>query len=113
MSNYTAEDVETIAGLQHDLTLAREELADLRQENDRLERILQTPFSLKDLRVAWAAAEQADDCRKGDVLILEASDGFNVYTAMGDGPLLHARILSRAPRAGLADARATGGDDDE
>jgi len=111
MSNYTAEASETIAGLRHDLALAREELEDLRQENDRLERILQAPLSLKDMRVAWAAAEQADECRKGDVLILEASEGFNVYTAMGDGPLLHARILSRAPRADLADARATGGDE--
>lgn len=105
-----------LAAAEEQIEQQRLVLDDLQQENDRLERILQAPLSLKDLRVAWDAAEQADECQKGDVLILETSGGFNVYTAMGDGPLVHARILSRAPReprADLADVRVTGGDDDE
>ena len=105
MSNYTAEGSETIAGLRHDLALAREELADLRQENDRLERILQAPLSLKDLRVAWAAAEQADECRKGDVLIMQdPAEGYSVWRT-GDADYLSrsTRVLSRAPREPWAD----------
>ena len=84
-------------------------LEDLREENYRLERILQTPLSLKDLQVAWEEAEQADKCRKGDLLILRNDHGgYEVYQAEGDGRLLFSRILSRAPQrepwADLADA---------
>ena len=102
MSNYTAEDSETIARLRHDLALAREERVNLQEENDRLERILQAPLSLKDLEVAWEAAEQADECRKGDVLVSKSwkgGDNFRVYSARSAKDLPPGlRILSRAPR---------------
>ena len=112
MNNYTAEGSETIAGLRHDLALAREELVDLRQENDRLERILQSPLSLKVLEVAWGAAEVPTDdapIRKGDVVIEKISA--DAYAVMSPPPTCglagrEFRILSRAPRepwAGLAD----------
>ena len=108
-----------IAELRHDLKVALAEVANLREENDRLERILQAPLSLKDLEAAWEAAEEADECRKGDVLILKDWDGgFQVYAAMVDGDLTRSRILSRAPRepwvelAGvLHDVINQGGDD--
>ena len=83
-------------------------LEDLREENYRLERILQTPLSLKDLQVAWEEAEQATECRKGDLLIVPSSwGGYAIWEAARDSQLRAARVLSRAPKrkpwADLAD----------
>ena len=79
---------------------AQKEMADLQDENDRLERILQAPLSLKDLQVAWEAAEQADECREGDVLIIRDDEDNYLVRRMDDRSDLDstARILSRAPR---------------
>lgn len=96
MGDYTAED---FTGLRHDLALARKELADLRQENDRLEQVLQSPLLLKGLEAAWEAAEQAAECRRGDVLIVPSSwGGYTIWEAARDSQLRAARILSRAPK---------------
>ena len=93
MSEYTSED------LRRDLALTREELAYLREENDRLERVLQDPLLLKGLEAAWESAEQAPKCRKGDVLIVPGSwGGYTIWEAKRDSQLRAARILSRAPR---------------
>ena len=103
MSEYTAED------MRRDLALTREELEYLRGEKDRLEQVLQDPLLLKGLEAAWEAAEQAPECRKGDVLIVPGSwGGYTIWEAARDAPLRAARILSRAPKrepwADLADA---------
>ena len=96
MSEYTAED---FASLRHDLALARKELADLRKENDRLGRVLQSPLLLDALEAAWGSAEQATECRKGDVLIVPGSwGGYTIWEAARDSQLRAARILSRAPK---------------
>ena len=75
-------------------------LEDLREENYRLERILQSPLSLKGLEVAWEAAEVADECREGDVLIIRDDEDNYVVRRMDDRSDLDsaARILSRAPK---------------
>ena len=103
MSEYTAEDV------RRDLALTREELEYLRGENDRLEQVLQDPLLLKGLEAAWEAAEQAAECRRGDVLIVPSSwGGYTIWEAARDSQLRAARILSRAPQrepwADLADS---------
>lgn len=98
MSEYTAED------MRRDLALTREELEYLRKENDRLEQVLQDPLLLKGLEAAWKNAEQAPECRKGDVLIVPGSwGGYTIWEAARDAPLRAARILSRAPREPWAD----------
>ena len=98
MSEYTAED------MRRDLALTREELEYLRNENDRLERVLQDPLLLKGLEAAWEAAEQATECRKGDVLIVPGGwGGYTIWEAARDSRLRAARILSRAPREPWAD----------
>lgn len=98
MSEYTAED------MRRDLALTREELEYLRGENDRLERVLQDPLLLKGLEAAWGSAEQATECRKGDVLIVPGSwGGYTIWEAARDSQLRAARILSRAPREPWAD----------
>lgn len=98
MSEYTAED------MRRDLALTREELEYLRKENDRLEQVLQDPLLLKGLEAAWEAAEQAPECRKGDVLIVPGSwGGYTIWEAARDSQLRVARILSRAPREPWAD----------
>lgn len=76
------------------------EANDLREEVDRLERIIQAPLSVKDLEVAWEAAEEATGCRKGDVLIVrDALDVFTVWVAPGRNRVdADTRILSRAPK---------------
>lgn len=99
-----------------------------------------TPVSLDALRTAWENAEQADECRKGDLLIRRHDSGvyYIIYSAAQSGAIIDARVLSRAPRREpweeLADAlwdegvqsdtegiaralhergvRVTGGDDD-
>ena len=94
----------TIEGLRRDLALTREELEYLRGEKDRLEQVLQDPLLLKGLEAAWEAAEQAPECRKGDVLIVPGSwGGYTIWEAARDAPLRAARILSRAPREPWAD----------
>ena len=94
----------TIKELRRDLALAREALVDLRKENDRLEQVLQDPLLLKGLEAAWEAAEQAPECRKGDVLIVPGSwGGYTIWEAARDSQLRVARILSRAPREPWAD----------
>ena len=94
-------------------------LEDLREENYRLERILQAPLSLKGLEVAWEAAEVAGECREGDVLIIRDDEDNYLVRRMCDRSDLDstARILSRAPRcepwAELADVlRAHTGEPD-
>lgn len=80
------------------------EANDLRQEIDRLERILQAPLSMKDLEVAWEAAEVPTDgapIRSGDVVIEKISAG--AYAVMSPPPTCglvgrEFRVLSRAPR---------------
>ena len=81
------------------------EANDLRQEVDRLERILQAPLSLRDLEVAWEAAEEADECNVGDVLIIRDDEDNYLVRRMDDRSDLDsaARILSRAPREPWAD----------
>ena len=84
------------------------EANDLRQEIDRLERIIQAPLSMRDLEVAWEAAEVPTDdapMRQGDVYIstVDRNDrglGYLVAAAGRTGTHMHfnARILSRAPR---------------
>ena len=103
MSEYTAED------MRRDLALTREELEYLRKENDRLEQVLQDPLLLKGLEAAWGSAEQATECRKGDVLIVPGGwGGYTIWEAARNSQLRAARILSRAPKrepwADLADA---------
>lgn len=69
--------------------------------------------TLGELRAAWEAAEEADECRKGDVLIERfGPDAYHAYLAEGNH--LHLpraiRVLSRAPREpwqDLADAFKT------
>ena len=81
-------------------------IEDLREENYRLERILQTPLSVKDLEVAWEAAEvptASTGIRAGDVCIeLCADHHFEVFrAAVGVEADIRwepaVRILSRAP----------------
>lgn len=117
MSEYTAED------MRRDLALTREELEYLREENDRLERILQSPLSLKDLQVAWEAAESLEAYRsiisEGDVLIIKKPHGIYLVrpayeeVIVGRADAENVRILSRAPKrepwADLADALVAAG----
>ena len=99
------EDPEAVVAL---IGRQAEELADLWEENDRLERILQDPLLLKALEAAWEAAEVPTDdapMRQGDVYIstVDRDDrgfGYLVAAAGRNGTHMHfnARILSRAPR---------------
>ena len=92
-------------------------LEDLREENYRLERILQAPLSLRDLEAEWENAEVPTDdapIREGDVVIYTSACGTGVTAhkaAVGQfGRETHGyvRIMSRAPRrepwADLADS---------
>ena len=96
-----------IKELRYDLKVALAAVADLGDENDRLERILQAPLSLKDLGVAWEAAEVPTDdapIREGDVVIYTSACGTGVTVhkaAVGQfGRETHGyvRVLSRAPK---------------
>lgn len=100
MSEYTVAD---FADLRRDLALARKELADLREENRRLEQVLQSPLLMEALEVAWEAAEAPTGdapIRAGDVMIYPVPDGHAVRKALVDDGLWRSdtRILSRAPR---------------
>ena len=71
--------------------------------------VVESRITLGALEAAWEAAEQAGECRKGDVLILrDPAEGYSVWRA-GDADYLagSTRILSRAPKrepwADLAD----------
>ena len=56
-------------------------------------------LSLARLEAAWEAAEQADECREGDVLIIRDDEDNYLVRRMDDRSDLDstARILSRAP----------------
>ena len=106
----------TLRGSQEKAARKREKLVDhiadqdrvIRRRNDeiavlRLELAdAQAPLSLESLAAAYEAAEQADECRKGDVLISKSwkgGDNFRVYSARSAKDLPPGlRILSRAPR---------------
>ena len=86
----------------------------IRRRNDEIAALrreladAQAPLSLDDLAAAWEAAEQADECRAGDVLIIQDDEDNYLVRRMDDGSYLDstARILSRSPREpwqGLAD----------
>ena len=64
---------------------------------------LPDPYTPAALEVAWENAEQADKCRKGDVLIMRPFPdevGFKISSARSRGRLNSgvSRILSRAPQ---------------
>ena len=89
------------------------EANDLREENDRLERILQAPLSLKDMQNAWEAAEVPTDdapIREGDVILCRHDEGKWGVRVVSAGDMVASgrwkpavRILSRAPREPWAD----------
>ena len=95
------EDSETIRDLRHDLALARKERERFAHD---LRRLYGQPkgdnaITLDALEAAWEAAEQADECRKGDVLIVPGSwGGYTIWTAERGTQLRAARILSRPPK---------------
>ena len=65
-------------------------------------------LSLARLEAAWETAEEADECREGDVLIIRDDEDNYLVRRMDDRSYLDstARILSRSPREpwqGLAD----------
>lgn len=107
--DYTIREADREHNTLEELEAAREELVDLRQENDRLERILQSPLTLRALEAAWAAAEEHTPeapIREGDMLIERfGPDAYHVYLAEGNYSRLPCaiRILSRAPREPWAD----------
>lgn len=67
----------------------------------RLDRSFRIPLSLDVLRTAWENAEQADECREGDVLIGKGSNGYWVDPARAAESLntRTVRVLSRAPQS--------------
>ena len=60
----------------------------------------QAPLSLESLAAAYEAAEQADECREGDVLIIRDDEDNYLVRRMDDRSDLDstASILSRAPK---------------
>ena len=91
------------------------EANDLREEIDRLERIIQAPLSLRDMEVAWEAAEVPTDdapIRAGDVMIFPTSRGHVIRESGVDrrGWRSDTRVLSRAPREPWADLADVLGD---
>ena len=80
--------------------MLRATVDDLREKVKQLEATQRSPLSLADLEAAWEAAEVADECREGDVLIMQDPvEGYSVWQ-MGDADYLSrsTRILSRAPQ---------------
>ena len=84
----------------HRYAWERKDLDDLRRENRRLDAEADGAISLDDLEAAWEAAEVADECREGDVLIIRDDEDNYLVRRMCDRSDLDsaARILSRAPR---------------
>ena len=78
----------------------------IRRRNDEIAALrreladAQAPLSLDDLAAAWEAAEQADECREGEVLIIRDDEDNYLVRRMDDRSRLDstARILSRAPK---------------
>ena len=91
----------TLRDLRHDLAVARDERDRLAQA---LRRSLGQPkgdsaITLDGLSAAWEGAEQAGECRKGDVLIVPGGwGGYTIWAAERGCRLRAARILSRAPK---------------
>lgn len=89
-----------------ELDAERDTLEDLREENDRLERILQAPLSLKDLEAAWENAEvptRDNPIREGDELIVKHWEEGWEWVALCPGSdsgnwISDARVLHRAPQ---------------
>lgn len=117
MTDYTPDEAAAEAAREQ---IARQRLAldDLREENARLERMLQAPLTLKDMRVAWEAAEVPTGdtpIREGDEVILPVFGGYLVRPATAPEeagiPAGNVRILFRAPKrepwADLADVLRT------
>lgn len=100
MSEIADEGQETWQVLEEEKT----KNAELHEEIDRLERIIQAPLSLKDLQVAWEAAEvptENSPIREGDVVVFRHGGGFAVEPAdriLSGQTHGRERILSRAPR---------------
>ena len=87
--DHIADQDRVIRRRNDEITALRLELADA-----------QAPLSLDSLAAAWEAAEQADECREGDVLIIRDDEDNYLVRRMEDRNRLDstARILSRAPR---------------
>ena len=86
--DHIADQDRVIRRRNDEITALRRELADA-----------QAPLSLDTLAAAWEAAEQADECREGDVLIIRDDEDNYLVRRMDDRSDLDstARILSRAP----------------
>ena len=93
--------VDHIADQDRVIRRRNDEIAALRRELADA----QAPLSLDDLAAAWEAAEQADECREGDVLIIRDDEDNYLVRRMCDRSYLDstARILSRSPREPWAD----------
>ena len=87
--DHIADQDRVIRRRNDEITALRRELADA-----------QAPLSLDSLAAAWEAAEQADECREGDVLIIRDDEDNYLVRRMDDRSDLDstARILSRAPK---------------
>ena len=88
--------IDHIADQDRVIRRRNDEIAALRREL----RDAQAPLSLDALAAAWEAAEQADECREGDVLIIRDDEDNYLVRRMDDRSRLDstARILSRAPK---------------
>ena len=103
--DHIADQDRVIRRRNDEITALRLELADLRRENRRLDAEADGAVSLDGLEAAWESAEQAEECRKGDVLIIRDDEDNYLVRRMDDRSDLDstARILSRAPREPWAD----------
>ena len=88
--------IDHIADQDRVIRRRNEEIAALRRELADA----QAPLSLDSLAAAWEAAEVADECREGDVLIIRDDEDNYLVRRMCDRSYLDstARILSRAPK---------------
>ena len=91
--DHIADQDRVIRRRNDEITALRRELADA-----------QAPLSLDSLAAAWEAAEVADECREGDVLIIRDDEDNYLVRRMDDRSDLDstARILSRAPGPALS-----------
>ena len=120
---YTAEDFAGASFARHPVTGATacriagakcgpawttEDLAETTDEDmarDGWVPVVESRVTLDALEAAWDAAEEASECRKGDVLIMQdPAEGYSVWRT-GDADYLSrsTRVLSRAPREPWAD----------